>query len=156
MDVNVIKILSDYGASTVSKIQANLSKTKTTATGKTAKSLRYEIKENGDKVILSIFGKAYIGVVETGRKATPDKKPSKEFVENIKEWVKAKNVKGSPYAIAMSINLHGSKLKQKGGRQDIISNVINKSLTDEIAKSILSVYSNILVTNIRQIYGNSN
>lgn len=151
----MISLLTGYGQSIVKDIQDHLASTGTNATGKTSKSLRYELKQEGNRIILNILGRAYITAVETGRKATPDKKPSKEFVASIKEWMAAKNVQGSPYAIARSINIHGTKLKQLGGRNDIISNVIDQKLTDDIAKSILEMYKNEYVTNIKHIYGNS-
>jgi len=158
VNVNILKILSDQGVSIVKRIQANLQSTGTNATGKTSKSLHYEVKEQGSKITLTVLGKKYIGVVETGRKATPDyTKPSLEFVASIREWAKAKGIdEGASYAIAKSIHQHGTKLKQQGGRNDIISNVINQSLVKEISESILQIYSKILVANIKQIYGNSN
>ena len=158
MTVDIIKILSSYGDSTVKRIQANLASTGTNATGKTSQSIRYEVKQDGQNITLTILGKKYIGVVETGRKATPDyTKPSLEFVASIKEWVKAKGIPTDAYyAIAKSIHQHGTKLKQKGGRNDIISNVINQGLIDEISKSILGTYSKLLVANVKEIYGISN
>lgn len=152
---DIIKILEQYGESTVSKIRANMHSTGTDATGKTSKSLRFEVKQEGSKLILNILGKKFITVIETGRKPTPDKKPSKQFVESVREWVKAKGVDASPYAIANAINKHGSKLYQSGGRQDIFSNVINKSLFDDISKSILKSYANQVSINIKNVYGNS-
>lgn len=155
MTADVIKILSHYGESVVTQIRNNLRTTKTDATGKTAKSLGYKVHEDGSKIVLTVFGKKYFTVVETGRVATKGQKPSKQFVANIAEWIKVRGIDASPYAIARSINEHGSKLKQKGGRKDIFSNVINHSLIEQIGKSILDLKSKELVTNIKHIYGNS-
>ncbi len=159
MVVNLITILNGYGNNIVESIRRNLASTGTNATGKTSRSLRYEVQDKGDKIILSIFGKPYLAVVETGRKATPQfTKPSIEFVASIKEWVKARGInEGAAYAIAKSIHQKGTKLHSIGGRKDIISNVINPALTESIAKDVLFSFSKLLTTNIKQIYGgNSN
>jgi hypothetical protein len=151
---NLISILNNYGHSTIESIKRNMALTGTNATGKTAKSLHYTVVESGDKITLSIKGKPYFAVVETGRKATPSYKPSYAFVASIKEWVKAKGLpEGSAYAIARSIHKKGTKLHEKGGRKDIITNVINQGLTDRIAQDVLKGFANLLATNIRQVYG---
>lgn len=158
MVAELISILNTYGNSTVQSIRNNLASTGTNATGKTSQSLRFEVKNEGNKITLKVFGKPYLAVVETGRKATPQyEKPSVEFVASIREWMNAKGKEGSAYAIAKNIHQHGTKLFQKGGRQDIISNVINESLVDKISKDVLNKFAQSLVTNIKQIYGsNSN
>ena len=157
MVADIISILNAYGNSTVQAIRNNLASTGTNATGKTSQSLRFEVKNEGSKITLKIIGKPYLAVVETGRKDTPQyEKPSVEFVASIQEWMNAKGKEGSAYAIAKSIHQHGTKLFQKGGRQDIISNVINQGLVNNISKDILNKFANDLLLNIRQEYGTSN
>jgi len=154
MTVDLISILNGYGNSVVSQIRQNLASTNTDATGKTSRSLRFEVKNDGSKTIMKIFGRPYIMSVETGRKATPGVKPSRQFVENIKEWTKARGIPvGASYAIAKSINEKGTPSTGK----KIISNVIDQSLTDNISKDVLGQFAKLLTTNIKQIYGrNSN
>ena len=119
-----------------------ITSTGTSATGKTAQSLRYEITNEGTKATLKVVGKPYFMVVETGRKATPGKKPSKDFVDNIKEWLQTKGKESDlAYAIAMSINKKGTKLWQDGGRTDIVSNVINQNLVDKINTDLLNKFA---------------
>lgn len=141
MVVNVISILTKYGTSTVERIKQNLASTGTNASGKTSNSLRFEVKNEGFKQILKIFGRPFFMTVETGRKATPDYKPSKQFVATIAEWMRAKGVPGSAYAIALSIHKKGTKLHQQGGRQDIVSDVVNEGLVSQITKSVLDQFS---------------
>lgn len=156
MTANLITILNHYGNSTIQKIRDNLQSTGTNATGKTAQSLRYEIKDNGDLIIMTIYGRPFFATVETGRKATPDyTKPSVEFVASIKQWMIAKGKEGSAYAIAKSIHQKGTKLFRTGGRNDIISSVINQSLVDDISKSVLESYAGLLQVNIKNIYGSN-
>lgn len=154
MVANLVTILNNYGNSTVESIRRNLASTGTNATGKTSRSLRYEVTDTGDKITLKVFGKPYLAVVETGRKATPQyTKPSDDFVNSIREWLIAKGKsESSAYGIAKSIHQKGTKLWQTGGRQDIISNVINDSLTEKITKDVLGSFAKLLTTNIKQVY----
>ena len=142
MNAELIAILNQYGNSTVEQIRANLSSSGTNATGKTSQSLRYEVSQEGTKATLKVIGKPYFAVVETGRKPTPEYKPSYEFVNNIKEWLRArgKEEKGA-YAIALSINKKGTKLFRDGGRKDIYSNVVNQNLVDKISADLLNTFA---------------
>jgi hypothetical protein len=154
MVVDLISILTGYGASTVQRIQQNLASTNTNASGKTSKSLRFEVKQQGEKTTLKIYGRPFIATVETGRKATPGLKPSRQFVENIREWVKYRGIpQSAAYAIALSINQKGTPPTGKL----IISNVINQSLTDQITKDILTKFASLFMTNVvSQYVGRSN
>lgn len=143
MNAELIAILNQYGSSTVEKIRQNLASTGTNATGKTSQSLRYEVTNNGSKATLKVLGKPYFAIVETGRKPTPEyTKPSVEFVNSIKEWLRARggNEK-SAYGIAKSIHKRGTKLYRNGGRKDIISNVVNQDLVDRISLDLLNKFA---------------
>lgn len=158
MIVDVLSILSKYGQSTVAQIQQNLSSTGTNATGKTSQSLRFEVKDDGEKQILTVIGaRQYFMTVETGRRATPQyKNPSSEFVAAIKEWMSAKGIQGPAYSIAKSIHQKGTKLFQSGGRQDIVTNVINQGLYDTISKDLLEQFANTYLENTVKIFHGSN
>jgi len=150
----VVSILSQQGNSIVEQIRQNLSSTGTNATGKTSRSLRFEVVTEGFKTTLRIIGKAYFFVVETGRKATPQyTEPSYEFVKSIEEWMRARGKEGSGYGLAKYIHQHGTKLYRDGGRQDIVSNVVNTTLVDTISKSILETFSNEYLKNVVKITG---
>lgn len=151
MHADIISILNQYGNSTIEQIKQNLSST--SASGKTAQSLHYQVTNEGTKATLKILGKPYFMVVETGRKPTPDKKPSKEFVRNIKDWLQFVSGDTRPaYAIAMSINQKGTKLWQKGGRKDIVSNVINQNLVDKISLDLLNKFAEQVMTSVVKIF----
>lgn len=153
MNAEIISILNQYGTSTVEKIRQNLSSTGTTATGKSAQSLRYEVTLQGTKATLKVIGKPFFAVVETGRKPTPGKKPSPDFVANIKEWLTARGSDTRPaYAIALTINKKGTKLFRDGGRQDIYSNVINQNLTDKISLDLLNKFAQQFMANIVKLF----
>lgn len=154
MNAEIISILNGYGQSTVQQIKDNLSSTGTSATGKTAQSLRYEVTNEGTKATLKVIGKPYFMVVETGRKPTPNyDKPSKAFVQSIKEWIQAKggNEKFA-YAIAKSIHKKGTKLFRDGGRTDIVSNVINQNLTDKISLDLLNKFAQQFMASVVKLF----
>lgn len=157
MVADLIAILNNYGNTSVERIKQNLASTGTNATGRTSQSLRYTVTDTGDKITLQIIGKPYLAVVETGRKPTPQyTKPSYDFVNSIKQWIAAKGGdQSSAYAIAKHIHQKGTKLYQEGGRNDIISNVINQDLTAKISQDVLKSFGNLLVTNIKSIYGSN-
>lgn len=155
MFVDLVSILSQTGTTVVDQIKQNLSSTGTNATGRTAASLRFEVINETDKQILRIIGKPYFQVVETGRKATPEyTNPSKQFVADILEWVKARGIEEkAAYGIAKSIHQKGTKLFRSGGREDIFSNVITPTFVDELSKSILSQFTNEYLKNLVKING---
>lgn len=152
--VDVLTILSQHGQSTVAQIQANLASTGTNATGKTSRSVRFEVSAKGDKQVLHVIGgRRYFMTVETGRKATPQyQKPSAAFVQAIKEWMGAKGIEGPAYGIAKAIHQRGTKLFQQGGRKSIVSNVITDTLIDQISKDILSQFATAYLKSTVKIF----
>lgn len=155
MTVDLVSILSGYGNSVVEQIRRNMSAANKNATGRTSRSLRYEVKEQGTKTILKVFGKPFIAVIETGRKATPQyTKPSKSFVDEIRLWTQARGINpNAAYAIAKSIHKKGTP----PSTTKILSSVINDSLDNRIAKDVLDKFAKLYMTNIVSQYGgNSN
>lgn len=153
MTADLLKILSTFGQSATDQIRANVPK----ATGKTAQSLRFEVIDQGTKATLRILGKPYFMVVETGRKATPQfTKPSKSFVDSIKEWLAAKGGnQGAAYAIAKTIHKEGTKLWQQGGRKDVVSNVVNQSLTEQISQAVLKDFARQYLVSVVKLFNDN-
>lgn len=149
----ILAILTQYGQSTTDQIKVAIPK----KTGKTAASVRFTVREEGSKAILSITGRPYFMAVQTGRKPTPDKKPSPSFVQNIKDWLQAQGKEQGPaYAIARSINQKGTKLWQQGGNT-LISDIVSQSLIDKISQDVLTEFAKYyLVSTVNIFNGNSN
>lgn len=145
MSVTVAQILATYGQSVVGQIRQNLSSTGTNATGKTSRSVTFHVERQGTAEVLVVQAKKYFMVVETGRKPTPGVKPSRDFVANIREWMAARGKQGSAYAIARSINEKGSSLYRKGGRKDVVSNVVTPSLFQRISEDVLKNFANAYI-----------
>ncbi len=158
MFVDVLTILSQTGTTVVDQIRQNLASTGTNATGRTSASLRFEVTDETDKQILRVIGKPYFNVVQTGRKATPEYgNPSKDFVEAIKQWAKARGIEeGAAYGIAKSIHQKGTKLFRSGGREDIFSNVITDDFVNGISKSVLGQFTNEYLKNVVKITSSGN
>jgi hypothetical protein len=138
----IVTILSGFGEGVVNDIRRNMASTGTDASGESSRSLRYEVIEDGFKATLRVLAKPFFMVVETGRKATPEYKPSIDFVNRIKSWLSSRGKdQGPAYAIARTIHKKGTKLWQAGGRTDIVSNVVNETLVDQIAKASLHSFA---------------
>lgn len=146
-------ILAQAGKSAVEKIQANLSSTGTNATSETSRSLHYSVENQGNKTILTIVAKPYFMVVETGRKPTPDKKPGREMIENIGRWLAARGKQESmKWAVAVKINKEGTELYKKGGRKDIVSNVITDDFIQTVMKEILQHFAEAVMSNVVKLH----
>lgn len=131
MLTNLIQLLNAEGQRLTEQIRSNTPK----VTGKTERSLAYEVTQEGSTFTLQITAKKYFRVVETGRKPTPDKKPSKAMIENISEWLTALGKEQSlAWAIATSINKKGTKLYRDGGREDVFSNVLSNRAIDKLTR----------------------
>lgn len=158
------EIVTDELQQMVVRIQNNIEVTGTTASGRTAKSMRVEPLDYG----AVLFARKYFGGLETGR---PAGGVPKGFNQIIKQWILDKGISITqiPYkrkasntwqpkftteerslnlaagAIAHGIKTKGTKLHQLGGRDDIYSNElditvgnIKKRLASEVISQIKS------------------
>lgn len=151
ISAEMVKLLNETGNSLISEIKGNMSRAGQNATGKTAQSLRFVIKDGGSVLSLQVLGREFFKALETGRKATPQKMPSRAMIDNITEWVQAKGKPESAvWGIAMAIQKKGTRLFQSGGREDIFTNVVkDPRFIDELSKEILDLYAQEYAKNIR-------
>lgn len=113
------------------------------ASGRTAASLRVEVSEDSG----TLWGRNAFGVLETGRKGG---RVPKDFQGIIMQWMRDKGIRPAPipyltdrphkytpqqrgelrmsYLIARKIRREGTKLFRAGGRQDIYSPEIEKTM----------------------------
>lgn len=157
MIVSLVQILASNGQAIVSDIRKNLQSTGSNATGKTSQSIQYAVTENGTKTTLLVYGRPFVWGVETGR--GPRKSSSNQnMVQNIREWMDARNI-GTDLSearreslaryITYKINREGSALHKKGGRKDIISNVVDDSLIDQISKQVFDQFTKGYMNNVK-------
>ena len=129
------------------------------ASGRTRASLRVEVRENEG----ILWGRSPFGTLETGRK--PGKTPQ-GFVGIIRQWMKDKGIQAAPIpyvrkpserwqpkytpqergnlslagAIAHNIKTKGTSLYCRGGRDDIYSNEIPRTI-NEVQDKLMVIYT---------------
>lgn len=160
MNTSILEILSSAGELVQEQITANISATGQRATGKTEQSIRYEAVKVSEKAYrLTILGRPYFYSLETGRRPTPDKKPSREMVENISDWMEAKGIDGGKkraWAIATKIQKFGTKLYRDGGRNDVISNVVNTELIENVSLKLLDFMAEDTLRVVKKFFEDQN
>jgi hypothetical protein len=120
-------IVQNEGIGFINNVRANLGATGTNATLRTSRSLRIEVKSEGTKIRMQAFGRPFFTSVEDGRRPTPGKKPSREFIENLRPWAEARGIDQSAvWAIATKINQRGTELWRSGGREDIVPPAVDE------------------------------
>ena len=147
----IFEIVNANGIELINNIRANLGSTGTNATLRTSQSLRIEVKNDGLKVNMKLFGREFFNTVETGRKPTPDKKPSKEFIENLKPWLAARGIdEKAVWAIATKINKQGTKLWKAGGREDILQPAVD-TFVNNVSQQLLDSAADNFQIKIREL-----
>lgn len=143
------------------RIAANMRAAGEVASGKTIRSMHVETTEQQG----TLFGRAFFGTLETGRKAG---RVPRNFSSIIYQWMQDKNVHAAPMpykrdgdhkyspqergdrsmaaAIAYTIKKKGTKLFRSGGRSDIYSNEIPKTISaisERIGKMLIEEVQSI-------------
>jgi len=116
--------------------------------GQLINSLRYEVLETVDAVLLNIYSTNYFDVVDKGRR--PGAKPPP--VKAIIPWVEARGIKfknssteGTAFVIARSIGIKG--IKGIGVKQKVIDNIINnktKLISQGFTEDVLEAINKII------------
>lgn len=146
----IFNVIQSQGIELINNIRANLGATGTNATNKTSQSLRIEIKQEGTKFKLQLFGRPFFMTVQTGRKPS-DKKPSREMIENLTEWVNARGIDESAvWAIATKIQQRGTRLWLEGGRDDIVNPAVDTFIND-VGQALLEAEADDFQIKIREM-----
>jgi hypothetical protein len=134
----------------VNDIRANLGATGTNATGRTSQSLRFEITQNGGKMNMRLYGRPFFMTVQTGRRPTPEKKPSREMIDNLRVWMEARGMDASKvWGLATKINQRGTRLWLEGGREDIVDPVVDEFING-ISMDALAAEQENFILNVRK------
>ena len=125
------------------RIISNMGDADQIVSGRTADSLKVEV--SGTSGVLT--GRRAFATLETGSRpwSRPPKRVPRFFADLIGEWIEAKGLDLNKWAVAHSIIHEGSRLYREGGRNDIYSPEIPKTM-DAIGAQIIDKY-NVLVTN---------
>lgn len=149
--MDVTKILSEFGIQMMNDIRANMGAAGQNATGETGNSLRIEIKQEGKKYKLQLLGRPYFMTVQTGRKPTPDKKPSRQMINSITMWAEARSIDlNAVWAIATKIQQRGTRLWFEGGRTDIVDPAVDSFIND-VGFAVLDAGAEDAIFKVRQM-----
>jgi hypothetical protein len=147
---DIIKILTNEGIDLANNIRANIGAAGQWTTGETGNSLHIKVTQEGTKVKAQLLGRPYFMTVQTGRKPTPGKKPSREMISNITRWVEARGIDlEAVWAIAMTIQRRGTDLWLRGGRTDIVDPAVDEFINN-VSQALADAGADDLVLKIRQ------
>ncbi len=143
LDAEIRKILTEELEALRRRIGDNMEAADQIATGKTRDGMRVEVR--GLAGVLT--GRQAFATLERGSRpwSKKFKRVPKFFADLIGEWIDAKGLKLNKWAVAHSIMTKGSKLYRSGGRSDIYSNELPKTM-DAIGRRVIDQYT-VLVTN---------
>jgi hypothetical protein len=148
--MEITELLNQEGIQLMNDIRANMGAAGMNVTGDTGASLRIEIKQEGTRTRMTLYGRPYFMTVQTGRKPTPGKKPSREMIDNITTWVEGRGMDpDAVWAIATKIQEKGTKLWQAGGRTDIVDPAV-EDFIDEVGHKLLDDQADKLIFKIRE------
>ena len=148
---DIIKILNDEGIQLANDIRANLGSAGMWATGETGNSLKIRVTQEGTKFRAQLVGRPYFMTVQTGRKPTPNKKPSREMIAGITRWVEARGIDlEAVWPIAMTIQRRGTRLWFEGGRTDIVDPAVDDFINN-VSLRLADAGADDLVLKIKQM-----
>ena len=124
------------------RITENMGKADQIVTGRTRDSMQVTVEGNAGV----LTGRRAFATLETGSRpwSRKPKRTPKWFADLIGEWIEAKGLDLNQWAVAHTIIHQGSSLYRSGGRADIYSPELQKTI-DRIGDRILSRYE-VLVT----------
>lgn len=142
LDDEIRDILRDELESLRTRIAENMGKADQIVTGKTRDSMQVEV--NGLAGVLT--GRRAFAALETGSRpwSRKPKRVPRFFADLIGEWIDAKGLDLNKWAVAHTLIHQGSKLYRTGGRADIYSPELQKTV-DRIGDRVLDRYA-VLVT----------
>lgn len=142
---SVDTILNEYGRIGVELLRFDVDKV--SATGKTSKSIHYEVKSNEDNSRLTFFARQFFSALETGR--GPRKSSDyQQYDKSLLEYMEARGLlsgltqkqkESRAKSLAWYINKHGDETYRKGGRI-VYSKTLDKlvkELTEAIKKDVV-------------------
>jgi hypothetical protein len=147
----IVDIVKNEGIQLMNDIRANMGSAGMNVTNETSHSLSIETKEEGTKIKMTLLGRPFFMTVQTGRRPTPGKKPSREMISNITAWVEGRNMDLSAvWAIATKIQQKGTKLWQSGGRKDIVDPAV-EDFVKNVEQAILDKEGERYATQIQKM-----
>lgn len=136
------KILREELEELRKRIIANMEQADQIVSGKTRDSMHVEVRDLSGV----LTGRRAFATLETGSRpwSKKPKRVPKFFADIIGEWIEARGLDLNKWAVAHTIIHKGSRLYRSGGRADIYSPEIQKTM-DRLGDRIIDRYS-VLVT----------
>lgn len=143
LDTEIRQILLEELEDLRKRIIENMGRADQIVTGKTRDSMQVSV--NGLAGVLT--GRQAFATLETGSRpwSKPPKRVPRFFADLIGEWIDARGLDLNKWAVAHTIIYKGSKLHREGGRADVYSPELQKTI-DRIGERVLDQYA-VLVTN---------
>ena len=130
------------------RIIANHRQAGQVASGKTIASMQVNIDGDTGELV----GRPFFGTLETGVKpwknAASMKKVPASFNAIIEQWIKDKGLNLNSWAVSYKIIHEGTKLYRQGGRADIYSNEIPKTI-ESVGQRLLVIYDKQITETIK-------
>lgn len=131
--LDLVKEMDEQGKKGVAVFKKAISGHK--ATGETERSAYYKIEGKDTKVTLEILARAFVPVLETGSKPAKTLTPSKEMLDTLGAWAKARGIpEEAVYPIAKTLLKEGQKINR---------NVYSQQM-DEWADEMIEIITNEL------------
>lgn len=136
------KILQEELEDLRARIIANMERADQVVSGKTRDSLQVSVQGNAGV----LTGRQAFATLETGSRpwSKKPKRTPKWFADLIGEWIDKRGLDLNQWAVAHTIIHKGSKLYREGGRADVYSPELQKTV-DRIGDRVLDQYA-VLVT----------
>lgn len=136
------KILQEELEDLRARIIANMERADQVVSGKTRDSLQVSVQGNAGV----LTGRQAFATLETGSRpwSKKPKRTPKWFADLIGEWIDKRGLDLNQWAVAHTIIHKGSKLYREGGRADVYSPELQKTI-DRIGDRVLDQYA-VLVT----------
>jgi hypothetical protein len=157
---NLTTILNEYGILGVKAIQTVLRPE--SATGDTVRSIRFEVKVKDTITSLIIFGRKFLGAMETGRGPRTSSE-YQEYDKSLLKWMGARGIgadlpqkKKEQLArfLAYKINKEGDDLHKSGGR--VLYTPVIEKLEKEITDRITQDFIQSTITRIKDGFNDNN
>ena len=152
--ISVVDILTKELTSIKDDIAENIIDQKRSATGKTVKSLKVEVKEEGSIITGTISGRGSILTLEDGRGKSRSN-GSGDWKDELRAWMRARSIPQEAfYPIWKTLNEKGwnttlpNRTNPNGGTKGIISDPINKGL-ESIEKKVSDFFIESALNDIK-------
>lgn len=115
------------------------------ASGRSAESLDVKTTREGGTLVSQLYGATYWLAQQSGRKPGRYPKPSRAFVESIREWLSIRGLDYSPYAVAFKINRDGIRVPNRFNPGGVLNPLLPGNAMKLLAPTLLPTMQRLAV-----------